>query len=61
MVIATAGAAAGDALAITFRDGDVAVTVDGTDTRAKQKLRAERKSRVSTKGKAANDGQGSLF
>ena len=53
--------AAGDALAITFRDGDVAVTVDGAETKAKKKPRAKRKSRAFTKGKAANGGQGSLF
>ena len=61
VVIATAGAAPGDALAITFRDGDVAVTVDGADATAKQKPRAKRKSRAFTKGKAKNGGQGSLF
>lgn len=61
VVIATAGAAPGDALAITFRDGVVAVTVDGADATAKQKPRAKRKSRSFTKGKAKNGGQGSLF
>ncbi|MFP6726089.1 MAG: exodeoxyribonuclease VII large subunit, partial [Alphaproteobacteria bacterium] len=61
VVMATAGAAPGDALAITFRDGVVAVTVDGADATAKQKPRAKRKSRSFTKGKAKNGGQGSLF
>ena len=61
MVIATAGAAPGDALAITFRDGDVAVTVDGADATAKQKPPTKQISRAITKGKAKNGGQGSLF
>ncbi len=61
VVTATAGVAPGDALAITFCDGDVAVTVDGADATAKQKPRAKRKSRAFTKGKAKNGGQGSLF
>ena len=52
---ASADAAPGDALAITLRDGDVAVTVDGDDATAKQKSTAR------TKRKAKIDGQESLF
>ena len=61
VVIATAGAVPGDALAITFRDGDLAVTVDGPDSTAKQKPRAKQNLRAFNKGKETNDDQGSLF
>ncbi|MFP6774104.1 MAG: exodeoxyribonuclease VII large subunit [Alphaproteobacteria bacterium] len=53
VVMAASGTAPGDALAITFRDGDVAVTVEGDGPAPP----APRK----TKAKAKPCGQGSLF
>jgi exodeoxyribonuclease VII large subunit len=56
VVMAASGTTPGDALAITFRDGDVTVTVDGGDGDGSARP-APRK----TKAKAKPGGQGSLF
>jgi exodeoxyribonuclease VII large subunit len=61
MVMAAAGTGPGDALAITFRDGEVAVTVDGETPARPTPPRAKVKPRPGAKPKTGPGNQGSLF
>jgi exodeoxyribonuclease VII large subunit len=61
MVMAAAGTGPGDALAITFRDGQVAVTVDGETPARPTPPKAKVKPRPGGKPRTATGNQGSLF
>ena len=61
VVIAASGTAPGDALAITFRDGDVAVTVDSDGPARPTPRRTKAKAGPKSKPKSKPGGQGSLF
>ncbi len=61
VVMAAAGTGPGDPLAITFRDGDVAVTVDGEAPARPAARKAKPKSKPAGKSKAGTGNQGSLF
>ncbi len=61
VVMAAAGASPGDALAITFRDGDLAVTVDNTGAKESKPAAKPKPKASGKKPKTAPDNQGSLF
>ena len=61
VVMAASGTAPGDALAITFRDGDVAVTVDSDGPARPTPRRTKAKAGPKSKPKSKPGGQGSLF
>ena len=61
LVVNASNAATGDALAISFRDGDVDVTVDSSDTVKKEERQTKRKSSANSRKKTNKGGQGSLF
>ena len=61
VVMAASGTAPGDALAITFRDGDVAVTVDSDGPAQPTPRRTKANAGPKSKPKSKPGGQGSLF
>jgi len=61
LVVNAADAKPGDALAISFRDGDVGATVNSDDTMTKVERQLNRKPPTSYRKKTKTGGQGSLF
>ena len=61
LVVNAADAEPGDVLTISFRDGDVGVTVDSGDTVTNEERQRKRNLSTGSRKNSIKDGQGSLF